>query len=70
MAMATRKHRERQESLWYQAELVEAPGHPFYQKLDMVLRKAGFDEFCEQARRCFYADKKAVLRCRLVSISG
>ena len=30
MAMGTRKQRERQEPLWYQGELPEAPGHPFY----------------------------------------
>lgn len=55
--MGTRRHRERQESLWYRAELVEAPGHPFYGKLDQVLVKAGFDTFCEEQCRPFYADK-------------
>ena len=55
--MGTRKRRERQESLWYLAELVEAPGHPFYRKLDDVLVKAGFDDFCEEQCRPFYADK-------------
>ena len=55
--MGTRKHRERQESLWYRAELAEAPGHPFYRKMDQVLRAAGFDEFCEQQCRSFYAEK-------------
>ena len=54
--MGTRKRRERQESLWYRAELVEAPGHPFYRKLDDVLVKAGFDDFCEEQCRPFYAD--------------
>ena len=34
MAMGTRKQRERQEPLWYQSELPEAPGHPFYQRRD------------------------------------
>ena len=57
MAMGTRKHRERQELFWYRAELVEAPGHPFYRKLEQVLEKAGFDEFCQERCRCFYADK-------------
>ena len=55
--MGTRKHRERQESLWYRAELAEAPGHPFYRKLDQVLVKAEFDNFCEEQCRPFYADK-------------
>jgi transposase len=57
MAMGTRKLRERQESLWYRAELAEAPGHPFYGKLEVVLTRAGFDEFCEQECRSFYAEK-------------
>jgi len=57
MAMGTRKHRERQESLWYRAELAEAPGHPFYRKLDQVLQAAGFDEYCEGQCRSFYAEK-------------
>jgi transposase len=57
MAMGTRKHRERQESLWYRAELAEAPGHPFYRKLDQVLQAAGFDAFCEEQCRSFYAEK-------------
>lgn len=55
--MGTRKHRARQESLWYRAELAEAPGHPFYRKLDQVLQAAGFDEFWEEQCRSFYAEK-------------
>jgi len=47
MAMGTRKQRERQEGLWYEAELPTAPGHPFYKRLNEVLDKAGFDQFCE-----------------------
>jgi transposase len=57
MAMGTRRHRERQESLWYRAELAEAPGHPFYRKLDQVLQAAGFDPYCEEQCRPFYAEK-------------
>jgi transposase len=57
MAMGTRKHRERQESLWYRAEVAEAPGHPFYRKMDQLLQAAGFDEFCEGQCRSFYAEK-------------
>ena len=44
--MGTRKQRERQEPLWYQSELPEAPGHPFYQRLNRVLDEEGFDRFC------------------------
>lgn len=52
--MGTRKHRERQEPLWYRAELPEAPGHPFYGRLNEVLDKAGFDSFCEATCAGFY----------------
>src|SRR6266849_4490822 len=54
MAMGTRKQRERQEPLWYRAELAEAPGHPFYRRLNQVLEKAGFDPYCEQQCREHY----------------
>jgi transposase len=54
MAMGTRRHRQRQEELWCRRDLAEAPGHPFYKKLDEVLEKAGFDEFCEARCRQFY----------------
>jgi transposase len=57
MAMGTRKQRERQEGLWYQAELPTAPGHPFYKRLNEVLDKAGFDVFCETSCAEFYHDK-------------
>jgi transposase len=54
MAMGTRKQRERQEGLWYEAELPTAPGHPFYKRLNEVLDKAGFDRFCESNCAEFY----------------
>ena len=54
MAMGTRKQRERQELLWYQGELPEAPGHPFYRRLNEVLEREGFDRFCEGRCREFY----------------
>jgi transposase len=57
MAMGTRKHRQRQEPLWYRSELLEAPGHPFYNRLNELLEKAGFDAFCEQHCRSFYHQK-------------
>ena len=55
MAMGIRK--ERQEALWYRAELAEAPGHPFYQRLNRVLEQSGFDHFCEEQCREFYHEK-------------
>jgi transposase len=57
MAMGTRKKRERQEPLWYGAELPAAPGHPFYTRLNEVLDKAGFDSFCEDSCAGFYHAK-------------
>jgi hypothetical protein len=53
----TRRQRERQEVLWYRNELPEAPGHPFYRRLNEVLEREGFDAFCEQRCRRFYHDK-------------
>src|SRR5215470_17072524 len=57
MAMGTRKQRVRQEALWYRNELPEAPGHPFYRRLNAVLDEADFDTFCEQRGRRFYHEK-------------
>src|SRR5450755_4110836 len=54
MAMGRRKLRERQEGLWYEAELPTAPGHPFYKRLNEILDKAGFDRFCEANCAEFY----------------
>jgi len=45
--MGTRKQRQRQEELWYRQDLAEAPGHPFYRRLNEMLDHASFDEFCE-----------------------
>ena len=57
MAMGTRKQRERQEALWYGSELPVAPGHPFYCRLNEVLKKADFDRFCEKSCAGFYHAK-------------
>jgi transposase len=56
MAMGTKKGRERQEEFWYRSEVAEAPGHPFYRKLEGMLKQAGFDEFCERECKRYYAD--------------
>jgi transposase len=56
MAMGTRKHRQRQEQLWVtHGELAEAPGHPFYKRLNELLDREKFDEFCERECAQFYA---------------
>ena len=57
MAMGTRRQRQRQQELWYRGDLAEAPGHPFYRRLNQVLEEAGFDEFCEARCRRFYHEK-------------
>jgi hypothetical protein len=57
MAMGTRRQRRRQEKLWYRRDLAEAPGHPFYRRLNEVLERAAFDEFCEKRSRKFYHEK-------------
>src|SRR5207249_3063066 len=57
MAMGTRRQRQRQEELWYRGDLAEAPGHPFYGRLNELLDQAGFDEFCEARCQKFYHEK-------------
>lgn len=57
MAMGTRG-RERQDEIWVKtADLPGSPGHPFYTKLNEVLRDEKFDDFAEEACKAFYADK-------------
>jgi transposase len=57
MAMGTRKHRQRQEQLWVMhTELITAPGHPFYKRLNELLDGEKIDEFCERECAQFYAD--------------
>ena len=55
--MGTRRAGQKQEELFYVTERVEAPGHPFYERLNGVLNHAGFDEFCEEQCRDFYHSK-------------
>jgi transposase len=38
------------------ADLPQAPGHPFYRKLNSLLAQAGFDPFVEDLCRPYYAD--------------
>jgi len=56
MAMGRRQHRERQEDLWVaHRELASAPGHPFYERLNVILDAEGFDGFVEGLCARFYA---------------
>jgi len=55
MAMGNWKA-ERQSALWVPtSELPAPPGHPFYQQLNAILRKHGFDRFVEGLCQKFYA---------------
>ena len=54
MAMGKRKT-ERQNELWIAATAMpEAPGHPFYRRLNQLLGDQGFDAFVEDLCRTFY----------------
>src|SRR6202050_2797867 len=55
MAMGTRKMRERQEDLWVvSSEVVGAPGHAFYDRLNEVLDQHHFDRNVEHLCRRYY----------------
>lgn len=54
--MAMGKKKERQDALWIIAnDLPRSPGHPFYQRLNVLLEAGGFDRFAEQLCERFYA---------------
>jgi transposase len=56
MALGRRKN-ERQQDFWVAtADLPRSEGHVFYQKLDQLLRDAGFDEFVETLCQPHYHD--------------
>ncbi len=56
MAVGRRK-RSRQQPLYVDAGSLITGGHPFYQKLNSVLAKHGFDDFAEARCSGFYAEK-------------
>lgn len=50
----------REPDLWLSFEdLPKSPGHPFYEALQKILAKGGFDSFCERVCAPFYSDKGA-----------
>ena len=56
MAMGKRK-RERQPSMWVTTtDLPTAASHPFYRRLNQLLREHGFDDFVEAQCAGFYAE--------------
>ena len=57
MAMG-KKAQEQQDDLWLATgELPQSPGHPFYEALNRILDKHGFDPYVEQLCAPFYAEK-------------
>ena len=57
MAIGKRK-RERQETLWIPTQEIPAPpAHPFYQRLNEILKQNQFDDFVEGICAKFYAPK-------------
>jgi len=50
------KRKRRQGAMWLAtSDLPKSPGHPFYQRLNVVLDEAGFDRFAEKSCERFYA---------------
>jgi transposase len=57
MAMGSRSSR-RQEQLWVaRGSIPQAPGHPFYRRLNQLLARHGFDPFVEDICRPFYHER-------------
>ena len=56
MAMGNRPE-EQQGTLWIETtSLPKTPGHPFYERLNGILNKYGFDDMAQAACAPFYAD--------------
>jgi transposase len=56
MSLGKRGPDEKQEPIWIEAARLATPaGHPFYERLNRLLSKRGFDAFAESACESFYA---------------
>jgi len=56
MSLGKRGPEEKQEPIWIEAaRLATSAGHPFYERLNRLLAKRGFDAFAESACESFYA---------------
>jgi transposase len=56
MSLGKRGRDEKQEPIWIEAARLATPaGHPFYERLNRLLSKRGFDAFAESACESFYA---------------
>ncbi|HEX3447040.1 MAG TPA: transposase [Isosphaeraceae bacterium] len=54
--MGKRGSREKQDSIWIEAASLATPGaHPFYERLNKLLEKRGFDRFAGEACGKFYS---------------
>src|SRR6184192_1473644 len=59
MAMGNRTQRRRQEAIWVAHHtLARGPSHPFYERLNQLLKGSHFDEFVEGLCQRFYAKKR------------
>lgn len=58
MAMGRVEGQDKQQDLWIaHTELASAPGHPFYEKLNELLKDGRFDAIVEGVCAKFYAHK-------------
>lgn len=58
MAMRKKAAAEQQADMWIATtSLARSPGHPFYQRLNQILRESSFDAFVEQRAASFYAER-------------
>jgi transposase len=56
MCLGKRGAEEKQEAIWIEASRLATPaGHPFYERLNRLLSKRGFDAFAEAACASFYS---------------
>ena len=56
MSLGKRRPNEKQEPIWIEAARLATPvGHPFYERLNQLLDKRGFDAFAESVCEGFYA---------------
>ncbi len=69
MSMGKRK-REQQPVMWITTDLPTAASHPFYRRLNQLLREHGFDGFVDAQCTGFYAETMGRPACRPASISG
>jgi len=51
-----KRNREPQELRAATTSLPRSPGHPFYEKLNLLPAEAGFDEYVESLCRPYYSD--------------